>query len=313
MSEYSAPDQAPQELVYPFYLDVEMLTGFLATLEGGFSLTSDVSTSEQSHDSSDKSGTADAGTIGLIGSLFKVNMQGNLERTSSLEDRREDKFVLQHTETSLFNRLRSLLIQRNMVTSVHSETTELPSLGAIVEIDGVVQDNPLSQVLSVMELFTNLSQPPPTPQGNQGRRRNRGGGGNQAGSVSSGSGDTSGQEIIDLLLAERSTRHLSDVLITVQSPGLKSGILTLRRSATNEESMEHFVGSRCLVLGKVSGTILSGETVPLYRRSILNMMQPQDVEQVFSDITSNDAVRLDIPALTVAGPAIQVLPLAIYV
>jgi len=42
-------------------------------------------------------------------------------------------------------------------------------------------------------------------------------------------------------------------------------------------------------------------------------MDPQEVDRMFGGFTSIETLRLDIPNLTVSGPAIQVLPLAIYV
>lgn len=88
--------------VFPFYLDREMLTGFLATLEDGFSLTSNVSQQLGGTSSQRSQAAAEAGLGGgFLNGLFRLGIRGDIESTADQEDREEYQFILQHTEASL--------------------------------------------------------------------------------------------------------------------------------------------------------------------------------------------------------------------
>lgn len=311
-------DEAP---VFPFYLDVEMLTGFLATLEGGFSLSSSVSETEATSGVKDLSTSAGGGVGGLFSSIFKMDMQGTLKLNDTIEEGRAFNFVLQHTEASLFNRLRNQLYSRGLVTVVNDDSTELPPLGAMVEIDGVLQQNPLTTVLELLQLVSPLvpGLAPPKDLSAKGRNLSK-----PATKLPRGQRDAvetrpqNAQEmdvssILEMLRKEEDNRKLSDVLVTIGEGAIRSGIVTLRQAAVTQESTEHFLGSRCLILGKVSGVIEEGENVPLHRRSLLRLMSQSDVRQLFTAFTSNPGFTRELPSVEVSGPAIQVLPVAIYV
>lgn len=307
--------------VFPFYLDVEMLTGFLATIEDGFLLISNVSETETNSKANDLSASGTAGTSSFLSSLFKIDLQGGLKLSDSSQGGRELGFVLQHTEASLFNRLRERLTAKGLITHVGADSIEMPLLGSIVEIDGVIQQNPVATVLELIDsmsfMFPQLiagksfSEPQkstkPSTQPPRGQR------GSSLSEPASQEPEFNAKVFFDLLRRERESRKLSDVVVTIGSETVNSGIITLRQSATSQESAEHFIGSRCLILGKVSGVVEDGDSVPLYRRSIINLLNSDQVEGMFKGFNSNEGFHLDLPSLTVSGPAIQVLPVAIYV
>lgn len=170
LESVSSDSQAGLEPVFPIYLDVEMLTGFLATLEGGFSLASNVSSTEGSTRASGNAGSISTGTSGLLGQLFQLDFSGGIQGGTSADERKEIKFVLQHTEVSLFNRLRGQLYDLDMVETIDDETKALPKLGSIVEFEGVIQSNPLTQVLRIFGPIMSLIEDESPPLSKKGQR-----------------------------------------------------------------------------------------------------------------------------------------------
>lgn len=120
----------------------------------------------------------------------------------------------------------------------------------------------------------------------------------------------SANQIFNLLMEEQAKTPLQDMVVSLDSPACNSAIVTLRQTSNIEEASAHFLGSRCVVLGKVSGQIEADTSIPLYRRSILAVMGEEVTRPFFASLAQFD---VDLANLSVEGPAVQILPVAIYV
>jgi len=107
------------ELVYPIYLDVSMMTSFLAALEDGIAYGSDVLRREDQRQSSSKEAAAGVG-IPVLSTLFNFDLRGKITGVGEMGGGEEVKLVRRHTEASLFMRLRQTLLNRELLTKVTS-------------------------------------------------------------------------------------------------------------------------------------------------------------------------------------------------
>ncbi len=155
-----------ETLRYPLYLDVPMMVSFLATLQEGISFEEKVqiktATKRQVTGSTD--GGVKAPSIPGLSSLLSFDLRGKLSVNRDSEGAEELEMIRQHTEASLFNRLRNVLHDPSVDAIVRlSDESQWGSLriGELVEITGEVVRNPLSEVLS---LFSRLMEPVLQPQ-----------------------------------------------------------------------------------------------------------------------------------------------------
>lgn len=301
--------QSEQEFptpVFPFYLDTEMLTGFIATLEDGFSLASDVSQQTGGSASSKNQLEGEAGVGGgLLQNLFKLNISGGIESATSQDDREEYRFILQHTEASLFNRCRATMAAAGISTTIAKDTTS-PLIGDIVEITGVLHRNPLHDLLDLANLFgfdSSNQSGGPNPKGQQ--RSNK--------APLKESGGQSSPDIFRILRDSLAKSNLIDFVLSTDALSVPNVILTLRRSIDIDAALDLSVGGVCSVLGKVTNTYPPDQAIHLYRRTVLQWMPDELIQPVFTELTNQPGFNFDTSRITITGGAIQILPLAIFI
>lgn len=163
-----------ETLRYPLYLDVPMMVSFLATLENGVSFEEKVQTK-----SGNKLQTSRGGELGAkvppipaLSSLLSFDLRGKLTIDRGSENSEELQMVRQHTEASLFNRLRNLLNapEVDAVARLGNDAAQWETLriGELVEITGEVIRNPLVEILS---LYSRLMEPVLVPQQEEKRKK----------------------------------------------------------------------------------------------------------------------------------------------
>lgn len=280
-----------------------MLTGFLATLEDGFSLSSNVSQQAGGSTGSRNHATGGVGG-GLFQSLFRINIAGGIESTSDAEDREEYSFILQHTEASLFNRCRSYMRDHD-ISTVLTIDCDAPEIGDIVEIRGVLHRNPLHDLLELVSVFSSPNQ----SQSNVGRSRGQNQG-TRAASVQAV--DAQANQIMKILSDSLQKANLSDFVLTTNLDKIPNVILTLRRSVDIDAALDLSVGGVCSVIGKVTNSYTESEEIPLYRRTLLQYMPSDQVREMFSGLEQDASFNFDVSKIVVTG-GIQVLPLAIFI
>lgn len=150
-----------ETLRYPLYLDVPMMVSFLATIEDGISYEANVQTRTGSRRTASGSGelAAKGPSVPPLASLFSFDLRGKLTAERGLEESEELQVVRQHTEASLFNRLRNALHGPELDAVVRlSENTPWDSLriGELVELTGELIRNPLAEILA---FYTRLVEP----------------------------------------------------------------------------------------------------------------------------------------------------------
>jgi hypothetical protein len=94
---------ATYELAHPLYLDVQMMTSFLAFLEGGYSLEDEQKSTSQTSKDAEGKASAKAKFPSFLGVGAEAGMEGSLAR--KLENTVEYQAERHRTEASLFNYL----------------------------------------------------------------------------------------------------------------------------------------------------------------------------------------------------------------
>jgi len=311
-------DRAPAlQLIHPVYLDVPMLVSFVAAAEGGFAFETEETEKGTSGSDRDRSveGRGRAGFPGL-GALIGLDMSGRYGRRDQEEESKETRVVRQHTEASLFNGLRHRLTAEDRTTVLAGED-QLPHLqiGDLVEVTGEVVGNPVEQVLDpFFQIVPYLGydiEALTRPKKRKGPSKS----GNPAVRAQAAPGaDMSEEDVLGLLATMRADLEGSSMRdLVLSGPADIRAVLTLSTEFLTPAAADRLLGGRFTVLGKVSRVLESGEAINLTRRTALGYAGPQVARALVTDFTSDQALFMEVGDPVVEPPAVQLLPLAVFV
>lgn len=329
-----ARDETPKskvvsQLAHPVYLDAEMLISFLASLEDGVSYSSEVA--ERYKASKDREAEA-AGGISLpsIATLLGLTLsaEGRYKRRSSAEEDVESKFVREHTAASLFNRLRYRLTQipDALIRIQSPDDLSTLSSGLLVEVQGEIAGNPLKQILDFLaalgpyyglEIDEPASKVRPANR-SASRSSKRSGPGKspvpQLTSANDETADISLQDMLRILKHEVERSPIIDLLM--DGPDGTKIVLTVSRELLTPEVEAYLIGGTFNVIGKASGVLDAGQSISLTRRTVFGFGGRQLADEMFGEFNKSmakgDTLNLSLAQGVIDGPAIQILPLAIY-
>lgn len=139
-------------LVYPIYLDTLMMTGFLASIEGGLVEEADLERREGNAVERTSNASLKAGVSGLLSGIFSGGADAGLSREVSESLESQYKGTVRFPNAALFIRLRELLLAaENIVEVVDEGQLSNVEVGDIVEFQGVAMQNPAQQIQSLFE------------------------------------------------------------------------------------------------------------------------------------------------------------------
>lgn len=108
----------------------------------------------------------------------------------------------------------------------------------------------------------------------------------------------------------------SDVRDVVLRAGKLSVVMTLAAGFVGESTDDYLRESDVRVLGKLTRVVPEGsDPINLTRRSTLGLLPSKDIQDLIGTVQGafDDNFNVEIADAFVEGPAVQILPLAIYV
>ena len=215
-----------------------------------------------------------------------------------------------------------------MVTASDGLSTLAP--GQLVEIPGEVTGNPLVKMLNFFFSIApfmglDLSEPDahetPSPSSRAERRRQQRQRQPRQPSPLANTTATEPEAEIDetaltMIKTMRADVERSPILdLLLQAQGDLRAILTLARDYLPPEGEAYLLGGRFIALGKVTAVLDQAAEINLLRRTVLGAAGPEMARQLLAEFqsTTEDQLHLDIGEPIVRAPALQLLPLAIFV
>ncbi len=132
----------PTDLCVPIYLDQQIVFDLLAMLENGFSQINTVNTSTTGTKIDDSKRGASLGSTAL--SLFDFSLNGNKHKTITTTDNEQQSMEKIHTPSSMFSILRRTLYEKKFISPMDT-MDEIGNLkcGDFVEFRSKLKTNPL--------------------------------------------------------------------------------------------------------------------------------------------------------------------------
>ncbi len=309
-------DDTLERLVHPVYLDVPMLVSFLAALEGGVRFEDHVTVRETDSTGKDKDAKVRVGLPAVL-SLLNLSATGRIGEARTEESGEEVTMIRRHTEASLLNVLLSRLRDRGMVRELKGND-ELPDVspGDFVEFSGEILENPLHRLLVLLARMApiigldleQLARKGP----NKSAQSSKKGQGTQSSQVDSDAAE--GIRYLLLFGGEMLDSAVQDLVLRGDD-GLEA-VLTLATEHITFGTFEHLLQSRFSVVGKTTRVVQDGDSpINLTRRTSLSVLPQEQVDELFSgaEAAMQEDLSVDLGSPLIEGPAIQVMPLAIFV
>lgn len=291
------------KLVVPVYLNQRMVFDLLAMIQGGISTVTAITTrTDESNSIERKIGTS-FGLSNALSSLLKIDLsagKNSLAKNEHLGTTSEERI---HTPASLLYQLRNKLLESNQLKIVDSETDI--AAGDFVEFEATLHRNPfvetmdsLSGLMNVASLFEENKQP--NTQGKKGLQR---------------TDSQKTREQIGAFSEAIKSGNTIDLTTSIFGANLEA-VVTLERSYLNDPLMSDLVDGKFMIIGKVIRSISNtDESISLIRNTPLSKL-PSNVLENFSKIINSLSIdhNISVPEIRwdVSGPALQVLPIAIY-
>jgi len=360
MDDQEQRDFVPEsgiDIVHPVYLDIPMMTSFIAALEGGFTDEDKRKTSSTKSGGTQRSASGRLG-VPILSSLFRMDMSGDIKNTDDTRSIEEVEVKRQHTASSLFNLLRWKLVSDLHLVKFPASAEDLRKLepGVLVEIRGVIASDPVSDLFEALNdviasigqlakvsaisslmdqgldrmiqelrgqpnmapLLTAFGAESPTLQVS-GKPRS----GNPAKHSSANTQQQTGAlhasdlcaqigTLVERLRTEVDSRPVIDFVLRSPDDALRA-VLTVSRKYLPVEGAPLMLGGEYAVLGKVTSVLEEpSDEIPLLRRSIFRYLTPKATQAAHDYMTQNRFLNLNVPELIVRGPALQLLPIAVY-
>jgi hypothetical protein len=286
------------DLVIPVYLNQRVVFDLVAVLQGGIASVTQVSQTQSS--SSGMSGEFSS-TFGLsqaLSSLLRIDFSGG---ASANTEKASDQTLSEqriHTPASLFIALRSLLREKKYLVNDTPDARFKP--GDIVEFSAVLQRNPLLETVdSFVELidmihsFSKGDQKPKTGQ--------------------SSDLNTTKRQMESFVKALRGSETVD--LITDNLKSSVRAVITLEQQYLNDPTMSDLVDGTFDVVGKVIRAVeANGVPISLNRKSALGKLPASVLDGLKQALSGPELDEFSFKPLEfeIVGPAIQVLPIAIF-
>jgi len=316
------------KLIIPVYLDTNALLDLLASIEGGFSIVEKVTSQNTSVTSATKEANASVGAefgIPNFLNMLKLNIGigASGKKEESLEGRAVSEKEKYYTYGALFYRLRRYLLENESLKCLGKPDARWAdiNLSDFVEVHGTLRLNPLVDSLTTMmgllryvERFDPLGQ----LSGQNASAK---------GSHQSAKGNRSNQPTQIDLFRELAQEMLNDIergqtrafVIDIdESPSVDGdlrAVAVLFLDYFRDKTLYEVRDKQYYLLGKVVRKIEAGsdEHVDLLRGSALRAFPEASLTPIFEGLSRT--AELNMPQITrrIMGPAIEILPIAIYV
>lgn len=297
-------------LIHPIYLDVPMLVSFAAAVQGGLSLASEVTEEKKRAASGSGSLSAEFNLSNLFKSLFDAGVKASMEGTSSNETQLVRKESRSYTEASvaiiLYHQLKT---QKGSILEVANITdiANLP-IGALVEVPGIIEKNTIDSIIdyaAAIDILSRMGE----DQAPVGNAQTKGKGFSPA--LKKKKSEVA--RVAEYLDQDRKRTPISNVLLRTNDPAELDVVISLRTANLRDLTLSELHKNNVRVVGKVTRVIPGGEEMVSFENYGMAMIDREVLSSLFAGIADAKGFAGELSDFVVKGPAIQILPLMIFV
>ena len=292
------------QLIIPVYLNEKTVLDMLAIIEDGFSMVSEVTSSNQ--DASSTTGKLSGGvsTKAILDKLLKIQLEGSFQKDKSTTSGVDTKLEKVHTNVSLLSKFRSELIDGNLLTCKAGDNLDISNINAgdFIEIEGELQKNPMIDIMEkfidvfrMADIFTDRPQL----------------GSKKTSSEKKAADNVTVRQMQSFL---NELKHTGTVDFILESRG-GTAVLSAQEQYLANDNISEIIGGTFKVLGKIIRVCKEDEDgINLLRKTTLNILDDTTREQFLSMFKAEELAEFNLPDVRfmIAPPAVIIIPVAIY-
>lgn len=301
-------------LIVAIYVDTNALLDLLASIEGGFSIVEKVTTRTTTTSGSDKSVAAEAGTefgIPNVLNLLKIKLTGSLSSRREEGSGEEVETERYHTYGSLLYRLRGFLDSENLIKRPYEEegVWETIEPSDFIEVRGVFRPNPVTgslecidRLIGIFEVVSRL--------GSFAQRSSGGGKRAQGGKKEM----KEFRQFLEGILSDVERENTKTFIIDANDVKAFPTVVLLFTDYLRDQSMTEISHKEYRLLGKVVRKIdEGGEVIDLLRGTGLGGIGKEMLGELWRILNQMEGMNLSEVTSEVSGPAVEVVPIAIFI
>lgn len=301
-----------KNLAIPIYLDVNTMLDLLASIDEGFSMVESIRAQYSGGSSSEISGSGGFGISNVL-SVFKIDIRG-AGKTSRMQDKTEERETTRyHTYGSLLNRLHEILEREGLLKEITDVVTlQAINPGDFVELRGRFVPNPLKdalqtlcRLLNMFFLFDKIGEPTANTQKQQSKEKK-----------SEYKQMKSIGEVLDGLMKDIEPASVQTYIVELEYSDVRPRVLlSLYTDYLRDRAGYELPYGEFRVLGKVTRVVRDEDQIDLLKNSALSGVSEELLEGILDAVRDTGEQGIKIPELytKVAAPALQIIPVSIYV
>lgn len=287
------------QLMVPVYINEKIVLDMLAIIEDGFSMVSQVNSSEQKESTSNQTGSANASTS-LLNKLLKIDLKAEISHTGSVGESEDISREKVHTNVSLLSKFRTTLDEEKLLDT--SSNISNMKIGSFIELEGELQKNPLidymDKIVDIFRMINIFSDEPAL-----GNKKN-----------TSIQKKKESQMIKQIKEFSDELKH-SGTVDFILSGSTGTIVLSAQEQYLANDNISEILGGKFKVLGKVIAICKDdSESIDLLRKTTLSILTDEMLADIFAGFENEDMKQFNLPKLVtkIKGPAMIVIPIAIY-
>ena len=292
------------QLIIPVYLNEKTVLDMLAIIEDGFSMVSEVTSSNQDASSSTGKLSGGISTKAILDKLLKIQLEGSFQKDKSTTSEVDTKLEKVHTNVSLLSKFRSELIDGNLLTCKAGDNLDISNIkaGDFIEIEGELQKNPM---IDIMEKFIDVFRMADifTDKPQLGSKK-----------VSSEKKNTDNITVRQMQSFLNELKHTGTVDFILESSA-GTAVLSVQEQYLANDNISELIGGTFKVLGKIIRVCKEDEDgINLLRKTTLNILDNTTREQFLSMFKAEELAKFNLPDVRfmITPPAVIIIPVAIY-
>jgi hypothetical protein len=302
------------DLIIPVYINQRIVFDLVATMRDGISTVMQITQTESDEQQKMNQKGGSFGLGAALTNFIKVDLQGKKqseEKMANGQHRVEERY---HTPTSLFARLLKELRESGEIIPIAGEYEEIHP-GQLVEVEADLQINPMLDICETlintyeMAMIFQRAQAQPA----QVKTKHASHSGARVSPPAEESHADYGVRVMKGIAQEIRNAKTLDLIASGIGSDLK-GVITIETEFLNDSRMADITDGHFKIVGKISRFAAANDPpIKLLRNTTFGRLSGE-LLKTFSASFDHMRPHVTIPDFQseVAGPAIQIIPIAIY-
>lgn len=250
----------------------------------------------------------------MFSNLFDVTAEAEIAASAAGRNQETRRELKSHTEASVAILLYDELRKNKKYLIQPKDASELVKInpGSLVEVAGILEKNAVDTVIDYIDaanILSNLGGQSVTESSAQTHSTSS----KKSGGKMQPTQQSDLVRMRETLDKDRKRTPISNTILRCQEPVGINVVVTLRTANLRDLTLTELHKNNVRVVGKVTRIINDEQTMSAFENYGMALVEPEILETVFDSMKAAKGVVAEFSEVQIKGPAIQILPLMIFV